>query len=243
MEEKTTLVLSNRYTIDSQRLWRAATFELGWDVERLINWRLPKKPLPNPVVYVESLFSPMIAEQLGITLLEVPEDWMVNLPRKFSGREIALTTAGEAKELLKETGSLFIKPPNDKSFAAKIYKELPDYVDDNVPVLVQEVVTWEKEFRCFCLDGKVLAISIYWKDGQSMKCEDWFSTPQETEEARTFTETVINEIESPKAVVVDVGVIKDKGWAVIELNAAWGSGVYGCDPVGALKVIRASHVY
>jgi ATP-grasp domain, R2K clade family 2 len=233
----TTLILSSRYTDDSQMLWRAAN-KLGWDVERLISWRLPKKALPNPVVYVESLFAPMIAEQLGITLHEPPDDWLVTLPEKFRKRTIALTTVDEAKELLKN-GPLFVKPPNDKSFAARVYKEMPEYVEKDV--LVQEVIGWEKEFRCFCLDKKVLTLSIYWKNGQLMKNENWYATPAELEEAKSFAESVINEVDTPRAVVIDVGVIKDRGWAVVELNAAWGSGIYGCDPAEVLKVIKATH--
>lgn len=238
--KRTTLILSSRYSDDSQQLWRAAG-HLGWDVERLMNWRLPHKNFEDPVVYVESLFTPMIAEQLGIILTEPSNDWLSNLPENFRKRAVALMEVETARGLLSVSAPLFVKPPNDKSFAAKVYKELPDYVENTSPVLVQEVVTWEKEFRCFCLDGKVLTLSIYWKDGQSMKHEDWYSTPKEQDEARDFAEKVIGEVETPRAIVIDVGVIKDKGWAVIELNAAWGSGIYGCNPIEVLKVIKATH--
>jgi len=37
-----------------------------------------------------------------------------------------------------------------------------------------------------------------------------------------------------------VGHIKDRGWAVVEANAAWGSGLYGCDPVKVLEVLRCA---
>jgi hypothetical protein len=35
-----------------------------------------------------------------------------------------------------------------------------------------------------------------------------------------------------------VGVIASRGWAVVEQNAAWGSGIYGCDPAAVLAVLR-----
>lgn len=41
----------------------------------------------------------------------------------------------------------------------------------------------------------------------------------------------------PPAVALDVGLIRDRGWAVVEANAAWGSGIYGCDPREVLKVV------
>jgi hypothetical protein len=39
---------------------------------------------------------------------------------------------------------------------------------------------------------------------------------------------------------MDVGVIQHRGWAVVELNAAWGAGIYGCDPDEVLEVVRCA---
>ena len=49
-------------------------------------------------------------------------------------------------------------------------------------------------------------------------------------------------VEFPRAVVLDVGVIAGRGWAVVEQNAAWGSGIYGCDPREVLEVLRYAAV-
>jgi len=43
-----------------------------------------------------------------------------------------------------------------------------------------------------------------------------------------------------KSAVVDVGTIRGRGWAIIEQNAPWGAGIYGCDPVEVLHAIRHS---
>jgi hypothetical protein len=41
---------------------------------------------------------------------------------------------------------------------------------------------------------------------------------------------------------MDVGVIDDRGWAVVEFNPAWCSGVLGADPRRVLAVLeRACH--
>lgn len=45
-------------------------------------------------------------------------------------------------------------------------------------------------------------------------------------------------LDLPRAAVIDVGVIAGRGWAVVEQNAAWGSGIYGCDPQQVLEVLR-----
>ncbi len=49
-------------------------------------------------------------------------------------------------------------------------------------------------------------------------------------------------IDLPRTAVLDVGVIAGRGWAVVEQNAAWGSGIYGCDPVQVLEVLRYASV-
>jgi len=41
----------------------------------------------------------------------------------------------------------------------------------------------------------------------------------------------------PAAISLDVGTIRGRGWAVVEANGAWGSGIYGCNPDEVLNVI------
>lgn len=41
----------------------------------------------------------------------------------------------------------------------------------------------------------------------------------------------------PIGIVLDFGIIKGKGWALIEANPAWCSGLYACDAEKALEVI------
>jgi hypothetical protein len=42
----------------------------------------------------------------------------------------------------------------------------------------------------------------------------------------------------PPAFVADVGVIEDRGWAVVEFNPAWSAGLLGADPRAVLPVLR-----
>jgi len=61
-----------------------------------------------------------------------------------------------------------------------------------------------------------------------------------------FVESLLADpaVRLPAAVVVDVGHIAGRGWAVVEANAAWGSGIYGCDAVRILPVLaRASRPF
>lgn len=239
----TTLLLGFRHSEDNQALWRAAT-QRGWDVVRIQGLNIPEIQ-DDIVIYVEALFAPTIAKLLGRKLLDIPENWMENLPYNLVQRTINLMTLGEARILEDE---VFVKPPNDKSFPARVYGvgyQLPAEFDDDYPVLVSDVVKWETEFRCFCLDGKVKTLSPYLRNGVLARETDFKMTLDEYNDAKAFAEFVL-ENEAPRAVVLDVGQINNEDriwhkpheWAVVEANAAWGSGIYGCNPEDVLEVIQ-----
>src|SRR5438094_7670873 len=97
-----TLILSSRYTDDSQILWRAAIRQ-RWDVKRLSGWRVPEdvRQAPDPVIYAEALAAPLLAEQFGVALEEPPIDWLPNLPLEYRKRRVYLSTLGQARRLEK----------------------------------------------------------------------------------------------------------------------------------------------
>ena len=235
-----TLVLSARHSEDNQALWRAA-IRAGWSVERIQGIRVPAEVHTQDVVlYVESLFAPAIAQQLGVELLEAPEDWLVRLPDRYRQRAVRLTTLGEARRL---TEPSFVKPPNDKSFPAQVYASgaaLPLEFEDRLPVLVAEPVQFEAEYRCFVLDRQVRTSSPYLRGGRLAKLDEFDAPAEEWDAALAFAGDVLADtgVQIPEAVVLDVGHITGRGWAVVELNAAWGSGIYGCDPHEVLYVLQ-----
>lgn len=170
-------------------------------------------------------------------MLEPPDDWLPRLPEAYRKRRVELTTLG----LQRASGqTAFVKPPNDKSFPARVYRpeELPE--GDDAPVLVSEAVTWEREYRGFVLDREVRTLSVYLRGGILQRDSGYLTTEQERNEVETFLRPFLADprVELPRAVVVDVGVIEGRGWAVVEANSAWGSGLYGCDPTQVLQVLR-----
>lgn len=235
-----TLILSHRHTEDSQRLWRAAG-EIGWRVERT-GMRVPDdlKCCNEPVLYVEALLAPTMGEAFGLTLSEPPNDWLPNLPPEYRRRTVRLSVAEDARWA---PGRWFAKPPNDKSWPARVYdslKDLPE-LEAKEPVLLSEVVEFEIEYRCFVLDRQVKTFSVYLRDGQLQKDTGYASSEQDDREMLEFAAEVLADerVRLPRAVVMDVGRLKrDRMWAAVELNAAWGSGLYGCDAQAALEVIR-----
>lgn len=221
-----TLILTPRPSEDAQTLRRAAG-QLGWDVERLSGWRVPDavRSAPEPVLYLEALMAPMLAEQLGLQLIEPPVDWLPKLPEPYRKRQMRLTTLGEAR-LLEEPA--FVKPPNEKSFLAKAYRgcDLPAEFPDDMAVLVAEVVAWEKEFRCFVLGRRLRTFSVYLRDGELKQESNFAHTDQEEAELGAFVGSLLADerVLLGRTAVLDVGVIRGRGWAIVEQNAAWGSG-------------------
>jgi hypothetical protein len=215
----------------------------GWSVERLPSWRVPEWLRGQEVaLYGEPLFAAVVADELGLALLEPPFDWLPTLPAGYLRREIRLATLGEARQ---HQQPAFVKPADDKCFLASVFpsgQQLPgeDVLPGRIPVLIAEPVRWEVEFRCFVLDREVVAVSPYLRRGELAQSPDGSWEDDRTEHARTFARGILADLSVlvPPAVVVDVGVIEGRGWAVIEANAAWGSGIYGCDPAAVLPVVR-----
>jgi ATP-grasp domain, R2K clade family 2 len=222
-----TLILTPRFTDDAQALWRAAGL-FGWNVERLSSWRVPEEmcAVNEPVLYLEGLMGPILAAQFGLRLIEPPVDWLPRLPEKYRKRKVELATLGEAR-LLQQPA--FIKPPNDKCFPARVYlgNELSADFPDEMPVLVSEIVEWESEFRCFLLDRELRTFSVYLRNGELQREYGFAHTDQEAKEVRVFVDELMTDsrIDFPKATVLDVGLIRGQGWAAVEQNAAWGSGL------------------
>jgi len=240
-----TLFLTARHTDDTQALWRACIAE-KWKIERIHNWRVPAVDPADVAVYGEPLFADHVARTLGLGLMAPSADWLARLAPQWRMRDVRLMTLAEARKVQHRS---FMKPAEEKCFEARVYgsgAELPaaGSLPEDLPVLVQEPVEWSLEFRCFVLDQHVTTTSPYWREGRLAKGEDemWVASDAETNAAFQFCERVLKDpgASEPRAFVVDVGIIRDRGWAVVEGNAAWGSGIYGCDPAEVLKVLRCA---
>src|SRR5215475_8962173 len=95
----TTLVLPPRYTPDTIAIGNAAV-AAGWSVERLPNWRVPDWLKGQEVIlYGEPLFAAVVAQDLGLALLEPPFDWLPKLDMKYRKRRVELATLREARRL------------------------------------------------------------------------------------------------------------------------------------------------
>lgn len=239
-----TLILTPRHTPDAQALWRAALLR-GWEIERLARWEIPpylKRKGIEPVLYAEALFGATLAADLGVNILEPDADWLCKLGSFYTKRRITLSTHGEASQ---SSVPIFVKTPNEKGFPPGVYargvpgyREIPGSYDSDTVVLVSEPVHFTSEYRCFVLDGRVRTTSLYtWARAPMpdppMLAEPWRFV---VEMLRACADTL------PRACVVDVGFITDRGWAIVEANSACGAGIYDCDPDAVLDVVQAATV-
>jgi len=82
-----------------------------------------------------------------------------------------------------------------------------------------------------------MAVSPYWRNGALARAEDgsWRFAGMQRFLSSLLADT---EVSLPPAGVVDVGIIEQSGWAVIEANPCWGAGLYGCSPMAVLNTIR-----
>ncbi len=127
---------------------------------------------------------------------------------------------------------------------ARVYTglELPADCKDAAPVLVAEVGDVGKGVPLLCT-GPPAALPFDLPARGATPTEAQLRQ-EPTRKMRgppsTLLETVLADpcVVLSRTAVLDIGVIADRGWAVVEQNAAWGSGIYGCDPEQVLEVLR-----
>lgn len=243
------LVLSPRYSEDSRVLRRAA-LQVGWQVERLGGWEVPERLLPRRLIFSgEFGYLQVIAHKLSWALLDAPPDWLLHLSWNYRQRSIEKKTLAAARNL---SHSAFVKHATGKAFVAGVYSSGADLpmesqrLSNATPVLIAEPVHWEIEFRFFVLERRVMTFSSYWRGDRSTRLNDgsWEAWPAEAEEAQDFLEALLADpaVQIPPAIVIDIGKIRGRGWAVIEANAVWAAGIYGCDPFQILPVLARACV-
>ena len=242
----TTLLLHPRFDEDSQLIWQAAVSR-GWSVMRA-GYDLGLGPDPTLrdelVLYGGAEWGASVAAQMGISLLSLPDDWLINASYDLTKRVSIKQTIRWTRE--RSAFPVFAKSVTGKQIASRVYHSADDFPpeSDDIEVLAQPPLQWMREYRAFVLDGEVRALSMYADNGQ-LRVEPWGFGHSGTREAATFAYESVRLAENlPRAFVLDVGELYGRDWfdrwAVVEPNPAWCSGLYACDPDKALDVIAAS---
>jgi hypothetical protein len=217
----------------------------GWRVFALDETASP--PASAPVVFYGGCDVALAAaDRFQLALLEPPLDLLTRLPPPFRQRAVEYGTFHDLSRLKRPA---FIKPadPLHKAFDAGIYADVrdiraPKVIPEDLPVLVAEPVEWLAEYRCFIVEGQLAACSPYLSFGRPV----WQpygrggEATRESAHVRAFCERLFSQSRLcyPPAFVVDVGLIQDCGWAVVEFNPVWCSGLLGADPWRVLPVLQ-----
>ena len=239
-----TLLLSSK-SLPAGRGLAAAARGRGWSV-----FALDETPAPRAegqiVFYGGSDVALEVAGRFRLALLEPSLDLLARLPYSLRLRAIEYHRLEGLGRLGTPT---FVKPADalDKAFDAGIYTEMRDVrarqkLDPDTPVLAAEPVEWLAEYRCFLLEGRIAAASPYLSFGRPV----WRPYERAGEEVKVpphvtaLCERLLGDpgISLPPALVVNVGLIEDRGWAVVEFNPAWCSSLLGCDPGRVLPVLQ-----
>jgi len=241
MNTQKIIVLSPNFSDDSIIINQAAV-DSEYTTMRFNGWNIPENYQNKVIaVYGEDLFTTIVAEQCELELLKPADDWLANIPVKYTLRNIIY----DRFKNIKDVKNKFIKPVDFKFFPAGVFtsvEEIQGYttIDKNIEVFVSDVVNWSIEVRCFIIDRKVQTWSTYiYNDNIEFKNT---MLANEEREMLEFLNRFISDknIELPEAVVIDVGYIPEKGWALIEANPVWSSGVYACNPKRVLETIVKS---
>jgi protein-tyrosine phosphatase len=240
----TRLLLSTRSLPSAQALAEAARRD-GWTVHA---WDEKPPDLSGHIVYYGgSDVAIEVAKHYRLALLEPPLDLLCRLPAPLLQRRVEYT---RFRDLVRLRKPAFVKPadPLDKCFDAGTYADaasirVANAIDLETPVLVADPVEWLAEFRCFVCEGRVVASSPYLSFGRPV----WRAWGQGGEKAvpsqaalAVCERLLTTGLALPPAFVVDVGLIEDRGWAVVEFNPAWCSGVLGADPKAVLHAVQRS---
>lgn len=243
-----TLILSSSYSTESKILRKTAQ-DLKWETFRIDGESLPTWYEHGGGQYAIYCTVPKafnVARQLDSILLGCSSHWLAELPEAFSKRRIDHL---ELRDVAGIKGDRFIKPALGKSFDAAVRSgqqavSQTSHLPSSLLIHTSEVVEWETEYRCFAKDNKVMTLSPYRRGGVAFSS---YKSPlrgphRESEEASEFANSVLNAVPCPRAFVLDVGIIKGRGWAVVEPNECWGAGIYGCTPSKVLEVLLAALV-
>jgi len=224
---------------------------LTWDIAQLVKasfccgvevvwwtpgdaWTPPEDcTLENAAVYGALRNGRLVAAYLGGSLLEPPAGFLPGLAARYRNRDVALTTLAAAR---RNRMPAFVKLAEGKELRSGVYARgsdiAPNGLPPDLPTLVGEVVTWESEFRLFVVDREVRASSPYLLPAPERH-------RRRAGEALEFAERLLAdpEVELPGAVALDVGVIRNRGWSVVEANPVVASGLFDCDPRSVLDAL------
>lgn len=198
----------------------------------------------------------LAADGVDLQLSCVPPGWLADLPADLTGRRIVAGRLADvaADRALPQAG--FVKPSTAKldALPARWVDDLPATLRAAAATLPAGTrVEWtdvrlelDVEFRTFVVDGRVCRPSPYRAGGRTWEPHFDGRSDLPHDDAYRFASRVADRLHAagrvPSGWVLDVGRTVAGNWLVVEANAAWSSGTYGCDLRHVVDAVVASSV-
>jgi hypothetical protein len=190
-------------------------------------WDPPTLDRSKVRVYGPDTFCLVLAQKLGLHLLSPDDSLLAGLDRDLLKRDLREMSLAEA---IGSCYPQFVKPVTPKTFRAAVYGSTADLETEcrglelATRVLISEPVGILAEVRCFVLSASIATCAVY--EGNASLGE-----------ATDFGRRVASIVGLPKTCVVDVALVDQRGWAVLEFNSTWGAGLNGCDPDAVVECL------
>ena len=226
-----TLLIPSKFDLERDAV-AAAWENAGGSVIRVDKfWEPPGIDNRSIKLYGDSVFCLVLEEKLGLILVS-PDDYVLEkLDSKWLKRKINIIRLDEINE---SAFPVLAKALIPKQFRSGVYNSAGDLMhecrglSEETEILISEIVLFECDIRCFILNGQIMAIGLY--EGNA-----------DVNSAKQFADRFISDTRNKQLLtntyVLDIGYIQERGWAVIEINPSWGSGLNGCVPEEVIRCI------
>lgn len=175
--------------------------------------------------------------------------WLSQVPRELAGRVV---WSGFARDVPAGAGWCKLAEVKLEGIPAAWWGDTRDFTralaaagvpDESVVQVSSTRLDIASEYRCFMVDGSPAAVSAYLRGGVTWD-PAWEGEPDPgAAQARAFAQAVGDTMGSrqPAGYVLDVAVLADGNWVVVEANPAWSSSPYGADPAGVVESVLAAN--
>jgi hypothetical protein len=180
-------------------------------------------------------FCVTVARRFHLRLIEPVADLLCRLEGFWIGRRVETASVDS---LRRHQFPAFIKSLDYALFPSRVYTSVHSFqrrcgtIDPNTPVLISEVVEFIAEIRTLVCDGEMVSLCPYHRSATSF-----------TSSATQFGRQAAKDIPLPEVCVLDIGLLPNGSWAVVEANPVWAANPLGLDLRAFVECLRRSSHY
>ncbi len=223
---------------DSVRLIEAARRANIRTETLLNNWHNVSKTInqsERTALYGEHAFCEFVAQEMRWNLYQNSLDWITKLPLTFIKRSIQCVSLEEVIEMENSgryvLGKRVLEPADDPCFHKGVHETNFPRVPLDTPILVSMNQEWEVKFRFVIANKKIATSCCYQMYGVYNSPSIWKAQVEiDGMTPDRFVHTLLDTVETAPGCVIDIGYLKNAGWAVSGAKPVWAAELYGCEP-------------